>query len=66
VDITSDLQLANPQVSVTLDRDRIAALGLTIDQVSAMMGAYTSQVGMIYAPTNGIRSGARLPSSGPA
>jgi multidrug efflux pump subunit AcrB len=27
-DVTTDLQLANPQVSVALDRDRIAALGL--------------------------------------
>ena len=39
VDITSDLQLANPQVNVQLDRDRIAALGLTVDQVeNAMSG----------------------------
>jgi HAE1 family hydrophobic/amphiphilic exporter-1 len=54
VDVTSDLQLANPQVNVTLDRDRIAALGLTVDQVeSAMSGAYSSsQVATIYAPTN--------------
>ncbi len=70
VDITSDLQLANPQVSVTLDRDRIAALGLTVDQVeSAMTGAYSSsQVGQIYAPTNQyqiiMRVVARIP--GPA
>ena len=54
VDVTSDLQLANPQVNVTLDRDQIAALGLTVDQVeNAMSGAYSSsQVGTIYAPTN--------------
>jgi hydrophobic/amphiphilic exporter-1 (mainly G- bacteria), HAE1 family len=54
VDVTSDLQLANPQVNVTLDRDRIGALGLTVDQVeSAMSGAYSSsQVATIYAPTN--------------
>jgi HAE1 family hydrophobic/amphiphilic exporter-1 len=54
VDVTSDLQLATPQVNVTLDRDRIAALGLTVDQVeNAMSGAYSSsQVAMIYAPTN--------------
>jgi HAE1 family hydrophobic/amphiphilic exporter-1 len=53
-DVTTDLQLANPQVSVKLDRDRIAALGLTVDQVeNAMSGAYSSsQVGTIYAPTN--------------
>jgi len=54
VDVTSDLMLANPQVNVQLDRDQIAALGLTVDQVeSAMAGAYsTSQVGQIFAPTN--------------
>lgn len=54
VDVTSDLLLANPQVNVTLDRDRIAALGLTVDQVeNAMSGAYSSsQVATIFAPTN--------------
>jgi hydrophobic/amphiphilic exporter-1 (mainly G- bacteria), HAE1 family len=54
VDVTSDLQLANPQVNVSLDRDRIAALGLTVDQVeNAMSGAYaSSQIATIYTPTN--------------
>jgi HAE1 family hydrophobic/amphiphilic exporter-1 len=54
VDVTSDLQLANPQVNVTLDRDAISALGLTVDQVeNAMSGAYASgQVATIYAPNN--------------
>ena len=54
VDVSSDLQLANPQVNVSLDRDRIAALGLTVDQVeSAMANAYsTVQVSTIYAPNN--------------
>ena len=54
VDISSDLQLANPQVNVHLDRDRIGALGLTADQVeAAMANAYsTIQVSTIYAPTN--------------
>src|SRR5262249_17134185 len=54
VDVTTDLQLANPQVNVVLDRDKIASLGLTVDQVeNAMTGAYSSsQVGTIYAPNN--------------
>ncbi|HKW01896.1 MAG TPA: efflux RND transporter permease subunit [Vicinamibacterales bacterium] len=54
VDVSSDLQLANPQVNVQLDRDRIGALGLTADQVeSALANAYsTIQVSTIYAPTN--------------
>ena len=54
VDVSSDLQLANPQVNIELDRPRIAALGLTVDQVqSAMASAYSNaQVSTIYAPTN--------------
>jgi HAE1 family hydrophobic/amphiphilic exporter-1 len=53
-DVTSDLQLRNPQVNLKLDRDRIAALGLTVDQVeTAMYNAYgTRQVSTIYAPNN--------------
>jgi HAE1 family hydrophobic/amphiphilic exporter-1 len=54
VDVTSDLQLTNPQVNVRLDRDRIAALGLTPDQVeNALFNAYGSRnVSNIYAPNN--------------
>jgi HAE1 family hydrophobic/amphiphilic exporter-1 len=54
VDVSSDLQLANPQINVTVDRDRIAALGLTVDKVeSAMASAYsTLQVSTIYGATN--------------
>jgi HAE1 family hydrophobic/amphiphilic exporter-1 len=48
------MQVRNPQVKVNLDRDRIAALGLTINQVeSALSNAYgTRQVSTIYAPNN--------------
>jgi HAE1 family hydrophobic/amphiphilic exporter-1 len=54
VDVSSDLQLANPQINVTVDRDRIAALGLSVDKVeSAMASAYsTLQVSTIYGATN--------------
>ena len=54
VDVSSDLLLTNPQVNVTLDRARIAALGLTADQVeSALNNAFGSrQVAQIYAPNN--------------
>ena len=54
VDVSSDLLLTNPQVNVTLDRERIAALGLTADQVeSALDNAFGSrQVAQIYAPNN--------------
>ncbi|MEI6667087.1 MAG: efflux RND transporter permease subunit [Acidobacteriota bacterium] len=51
-DVTSDLQIRNPQITVGLDRDRITALGLTVDQVElALMSAYGSrQVSQIFAP----------------
>jgi HAE1 family hydrophobic/amphiphilic exporter-1 len=53
-DVSSDLQLVNPQVNVTLDRDRMAALGLSADAVEgAMATAFGSrQVAQIYAPNN--------------
>jgi hydrophobic/amphiphilic exporter-1 (mainly G- bacteria), HAE1 family len=51
-DVTSDLEVRNPQLSVDLDREQIAALGLTVDQVQlALNSAYgTRQVSQIYAP----------------
>jgi HAE1 family hydrophobic/amphiphilic exporter-1 len=50
-DVTSDLQIRNPQVTVDLDRDQIAALDLTVDQVElALTSAYGSrQVSQIFA-----------------
>jgi HAE1 family hydrophobic/amphiphilic exporter-1 len=51
-DVSSDLQINNPQVRVSLNRDHIAALGLTVSQVEDALGnAYGSrQVSTIYAP----------------
>ena len=51
-DVTSDLQIRNPQLDVNLDRDQIAALGLTVDDVElALTSAYGSrQVSQIFAP----------------
>jgi HAE1 family hydrophobic/amphiphilic exporter-1 len=53
-DVNSDLQLKNPQLSIKMDRDRISALGLTVNQVeAAMSNAYSlRQVSQIYAPNN--------------
>ncbi len=53
-DVNSDLRLNNPQVQISLNRDRIAALGLTVNQVeTALFNAYgTRQVSQIYAPSN--------------
>jgi HAE1 family hydrophobic/amphiphilic exporter-1 len=53
-DVTSDLQIANPQVIVQIDRDRAASLGVTAQQIeSALYDAYGSrQVSTIFTPTN--------------
>ena len=54
VDVTSDLQISNPQATVVINRDRAAALGVTAEQVErALYDAYGSgQVSTIYTPTN--------------
>ncbi len=53
-DVNSDLQLANPQVTIDIDRERAAALGVSVEQIeSALAAAYGSQqVTTIFAPTN--------------
>lgn len=53
-DVTSDLQIKNPQVSIDINRDRASALGLTANQIeSALSYAYgTRQVSTIYTPDN--------------
>ncbi len=53
-DVTSDMQLSNPQLNVTIDRDRAAALGITTQKIEdALYTAYgTRQISTIYAPTN--------------
>ncbi|HET9636337.1 MAG TPA: efflux RND transporter permease subunit [Gemmatimonadaceae bacterium] len=53
-DVTSDLQIANPQVVVSIDRDRASSLGVSAQQIeSALYNAYGSrQVSTIYTPNN--------------
>ncbi|HZR26138.1 MAG TPA: efflux RND transporter permease subunit, partial [Vicinamibacterales bacterium] len=53
-DVSSDLLLKNPQVQVDFDRDKISALGLSVNQVeTALYNAYgTRQITQIYAPNN--------------
>jgi hydrophobic/amphiphilic exporter-1 (mainly G- bacteria), HAE1 family len=53
-DVTSDLQIANPQVNVNIDRDKASALGVTAQQVEdALYTAYGQrQVSTIYAPND--------------
>jgi HAE1 family hydrophobic/amphiphilic exporter-1 len=49
-DVTSDLQIANPQVNVEIDRDKAAALGVTPEQIeNALYDAYGErQASTIY------------------
>ncbi len=53
-DVTSDLQITNPQVVVDIDRDKSSTLGVTPEQIeSALYDAYGSrQVSTIYTPNN--------------
>jgi len=53
-DVTSDLQIRNPQVNVVIDRDKASALGVTANQVEdALYSAYgLRQITTIFAPNN--------------
>jgi HAE1 family hydrophobic/amphiphilic exporter-1 len=53
-DVTSDLQISNPQVNIEIDRDKASALGVTAQQVEdALYTAYGSrQISTIFAPNN--------------
>lgn len=53
-DVTSDLQINNPQVNIEINRDKASALGVTAQQIEdALYYAYGSrQVSTIYAPNN--------------
>jgi HAE1 family hydrophobic/amphiphilic exporter-1 len=54
LDVSSDMQVKNPQVNVQMDRDKISKLGLTVNQVeTALYNAYgTRWVSQIYAANN--------------
>jgi HAE1 family hydrophobic/amphiphilic exporter-1 len=56
-DVISDLQLRSPQLNVTIDRDKAAALGVNAQQIEdALFDAYGPRwVSTIYAPTNQYR-----------
>lgn len=53
-DVTSDLQIKNPEVYVDIDRDKAAALGISVKQVQeALQSAFgTREVSTILAPNN--------------
>src|SRR5205085_5112771 len=54
VDVTSDLQISKPQVTVEIDRNKASALGVSAQAIeSTLYDAYGSrQVSTIYAPNN--------------
>jgi HAE1 family hydrophobic/amphiphilic exporter-1 len=56
-DVNTDLQITSPQVVVDIDRDRAAALGVSVDQIESALGsAYGSKhVSTIYTPSNQYR-----------
>jgi len=53
-DVTSDLQIKNPQVNIEINRDKASLLGVTAQQIEdALSSAYSSrQISTIYAPNN--------------
>jgi len=54
LDVTSDLQTKNPQLSVDIDRDKASSLGVSAQQIEdALNDAYgTKQISTIYATSN--------------
>jgi HAE1 family hydrophobic/amphiphilic exporter-1 len=54
LDVTSDIQIKNPQLNVDIDRDKASAVGVTVQQIEdALNDAYgTRQISTIYATSN--------------
>ncbi|PYS82769.1 MAG: acriflavine resistance protein B, partial [Acidobacteria bacterium] len=54
LDVTSDIQIKNPQLNVDIDRDKASALGITAQQIEdTLNNAYgTRQISTIYATSN--------------
>ncbi|MDD5563440.1 MAG: efflux RND transporter permease subunit [Thermoanaerobaculaceae bacterium] len=57
VDVSTDLQLKNPQINIDINRDKAASLGVTAQQIEdALYTAYGSrQISTIFAPNNQYR-----------
>jgi HAE1 family hydrophobic/amphiphilic exporter-1 len=53
-DVSSDLQIRNPQINVTINRDAASAYGVTVNQIEdALYSAYGQrQISTIFAPNN--------------
>jgi hydrophobic/amphiphilic exporter-1 (mainly G- bacteria), HAE1 family len=54
LDVTTDLQLRNPQVNIDINRDQASSLGVSVEQIEdALYSAYGSrQISTIYGDTN--------------
>jgi HAE1 family hydrophobic/amphiphilic exporter-1 len=54
LDVTTDLQLRNPQVNIDINRDKASSLGVSVEQIEdALYSAYGSrQISTIYGDTN--------------
>src|SRR5215207_1588132 len=54
LDVTTDLYIKNPQMTVDIDREKAAVYGITVDQVrNQLYNAYGErQIGTIYMPSN--------------
>jgi len=54
LDVTTDLYVKNPQITVEIDREKAAVYGVTVDQVrQELYNAFgTRQVATIYTPAN--------------
>jgi HAE1 family hydrophobic/amphiphilic exporter-1 len=57
IDVTSDLQIKNPELHVVIDRDKAATLRVTPEQIeNALFSAYGPRwISTIYAPDNQYR-----------
>jgi HAE1 family hydrophobic/amphiphilic exporter-1 len=53
-DVSSDLQIRNPQINIQIDRDAASSFGVTVNQIEdAIYSAYGQrQISTIFAPNN--------------
>ena len=53
-DVTTDLYIKNPQMTIEIDREKAAVYGITVDQIrQELYNAFGSrQIGTIYTPSN--------------
>jgi len=54
IDVTSDIQVNNPQLNVQIDRDKASSVGITVQQIEDILNdAFgTRQISTIYATSN--------------